>query len=142
MTAEDLRDKLGDAEAQDLRSWVPGQTTLLQPSAREWLLEDHQMYFLLELVDKLDLSALAIPAQAKYLRGEKGYSRHMLTLLLLYAYWTGVISSRKIERACYNDLGLRVLTGKQQPDHRRISEFQRRNFEAQRELVVQILRLG
>jgi len=65
----------------------------------------------------------------------------MMTLLLLYAYCAGVASSRRIERACYEDLAFRVLTGNQQPDHSRISEFRRRNLEALNELFVQILRL-
>ena len=47
------------------RPWQPEQTTLLPPSPREWLSEDHQVYFLLDLVDELDLSAILIPAQAK-----------------------------------------------------------------------------
>ena len=46
-------------------------------------------------------------------------------MLLLYAYCVGIVSSRKIERACYEDLAFRVLTGNQQPDHTRISEFRR-----------------
>ena len=53
----------------------------------------------------------------------------------------GVVSSRKIERACYEDLAFRVLTCNQQPDHRRISEFRRRNLETLKGLFVQILRL-
>jgi transposase len=53
-----------------------------------------------------------------------------LTLLLLYASCKGVVSSRRIERACYEDLAFRVLTANQQPDHSRISKFVRRNLEA------------
>lgn len=62
-------------------------------------------------------------------------------MLLLYAYCVGIVSSRKIERACYEDLAFRVLTGNQQPDHSRISEFRRRNLDALSDLFVQILRL-
>jgi hypothetical protein len=62
-------------------------------------------------------------------------------MLLLYAYCVGTVSSRKIERACYEDLAFRVLTGNQQPDHSRISEFRRRNLDALKDLFVQILRL-
>jgi len=54
--------------------WQPEQTTLLPPSPREWLGEEHQVYFLLDLVDELDLSAILIPAQAKDPRGEKGFA--------------------------------------------------------------------
>jgi transposase len=89
----------------------------------------------------LDLTAILIPAQAKDPRGEKGFDPRMMTLLLLYAYCVGIVSSRKIERACYEDLAFRVLTGNQQPDHTRISEFRRRNLDALRGLFVQTLRL-
>ena len=122
------------------RPWQPDQTTLLPPSPREWLAEDHQVYFLLDLVDELDLSEILIPAQAKDPRGEKGFDPRMMTMLLLYAYCVGTVS-RKIERACYEDLAFRVLTGNQQPDHSRISEFRRRNLDALKDLFVQILRL-
>jgi transposase len=123
------------------RPWTPGQTSLLPASPSDWLSADHQVYFLLDLVDELDLSAIVIPAQNKDPRGEKGFDPRMLTLLLLYAYCAGIVSSRRIERACYEDLAFRVLTGNQQPDHSRISEFRRRNLEALSGLFVQILRL-
>jgi len=123
------------------RPWAPGQTSLLPASPSDWLSADHQVYFLLDLVDELDLSAIVIPAQNKDPRGEKGFDPRMLTLLLLYAYCAGIVSSRRIERACYEDLAFRVLTGNQQPDHSRISEFRRRNLEALSGLFVQILRL-
>ena len=57
------------------RPWQPEQTTLLPPSPREWLSEDHQVDFLLDLVVELDLSAILIPAQAKDPRDEKGLTR-------------------------------------------------------------------
>jgi transposase len=126
---------------KSFRPWQPVQATLLPPSPREWLAEDHQVYFLPDLVEDLDLSSILIPAQAKDPRGERGYDPRMLTLLLLYAYCVGSVSSRKIERACYEDLVFRVITGNQQPDHSRISDFRRRNLDALEGLFVQILRL-
>lgn len=39
----------------------------------------------------------------------------MITMLLFYAYSVGVVSSRKIDRACYENLAFRVSTGIQQP---------------------------
>ena len=62
-------------------------------------------------------------------------------MLLLYGYCVAIVSSRRIERACYEDLAFRVLTGNRQPDHRSIREVRRRNLEALRDLLVQILRL-
>jgi hypothetical protein len=80
--------------------WQREQTTLLPPSPRERLSEVHQVYFLLDLVDELDLSVILLPAQARNLRSEKGFEPRMMTMLLLYTYCVGIVSSRKIERAC------------------------------------------
>jgi len=123
------------------RPWQPEQTNLLPPSPSESLSDDHQVYFLLDLVDVLDLSAILIPAQSNDSRREKGFNRGMMTMLLLYAYCDGIISSCKIECACYEDLAFRVFTANQQPDHSRISKFRRRNLDALKGLFVQFLRL-
>jgi transposase len=131
---------MGHAKAQNLPSLGSGEASLLPASPSDWLSADHQVYFLLDLVDELDLSAIVFPAQSKDPRGEKGFDPRMMTLLLLYAYCAGIVSSLRIERACYDDLAFRVLTGNQQPDHSRISEFRRRNLEALSGLFVQILR--
>lgn len=61
-------------------------------------------------------------------------------MLLLYAYCVGIVYSLRIERVCYEDLAFRVLTGNQQPDHSRISEFRRQNLDALSGLFMQILR--
>ena len=60
--------------------------------------------------------------------------------MLVYAYCVGKVSSRKINRACYENLPFRGLTGNLEPDHSRISEF-RRNLNALKILFIQILRL-
>ena len=50
---------------------------MLPASPSDWLSADHQVYFLLDLVDELDLSAIVIPAQSKDPRGEKGFDPRM-----------------------------------------------------------------
>ena len=57
------------------RPWTPGQTSLLPASPSDWLSADHQVYFLLDLVDELDLSAIVIPAQSKDPPGRRGLTR-------------------------------------------------------------------
>jgi hypothetical protein len=72
------------------------QMTLLLLSPYEWLLDDNQMYVLLDLIHTLDFSEARDP------RGrEKGFDSRIIsmTVLLLYAYCVGIVSSRKIERA-------------------------------------------
>ncbi len=45
------------------------------------------------------------------------------------------------EKACWEEAAFRVLTGNQQPDHSRISDFRRRHLGALAGLFVQVLRL-
>ena len=114
---------------------------MFPPSPSEWLPQEHLVYFLLDLVDELDLSSIHAKYQAKDPRGWKPYDPRMMTLLLLYGYCVGVPSSRKIERATYEDVAFRVLSGDQHPDHTRISEFRRINLDELAQLFVQVLRL-
>ena len=85
--------------AKTFSPWQPEQTNLLPPSPSEWLSDDHQVYFLLDLVDELNLAEILTPAPSKDPRGEKGFDPRMMKMLLLYAYCVGIVSSRKIERA-------------------------------------------
>ncbi|MFM7268879.1 MAG: IS1182 family transposase [Cyanobium sp.] len=126
---------------KSFRPWNPEQTLLLPPSPVEWLPENHLVFFLLDLAAELDLEAIHAPYRQKDPRGEKAYDPRMMVVLLLYAYCVGVPSSRKIEKACWEDAAFRVLTGNQQPDHSRISDFRRRHLGALAGLFVQVLRL-
>ena len=51
LNATDLVWRMGYAEVQVLSPFVTDQTTLLPPSTRKWLAEEHPVYFLLDLVD-------------------------------------------------------------------------------------------
>ena len=62
------------------RHWAPVQTSLLPASPSVWLSANHQVYFLLDLVDELDLSAIVIPAHSKDPRGKKGFDPRMMRL--------------------------------------------------------------
>ena len=126
---------------KSFRPWNPEQTLLLPPSPVEWLPENHLVFFLLDLAAELDFEPIHAVYRQKDPRGEKAYDPRMMVVLLLYAYCVGLPSSRRIEKACWEDAAFRVLTANQQPDHSRISKFRRRNLEALSELFVQILRL-
>ena len=126
---------------KSFRPWNPEQTLLFPPSPVEWLPENHLVFFLLDLATELDLEAIHSVYRQKDPRGEKAYDPRMMVVLLLYAYCVGLPSSRKIEKACWEDAAFRVLTGNQQPDHSRISDFRRRHLDALAGLFVQVLRL-
>ena len=105
------------------RPYAPRQPYLLPPSPSEWLPEGHLAYFILDLVEDLDLGAIERVLQAKDHRGERPYSPRMMTTLWLYGYAVGVTSSRKIERATYEDVAFRVLSAEERPHFTSINEF-------------------
>lgn len=117
------------------------QRLLLPPDLREWLPEGHLALFIVDLVSELDLSAIEREYEGKDGRGRAGYHPAMMVGLLLYAYCVGRPSSRKIERATYEDVAFRVLTGDQHPDHDSIAAFRKRHLEALAGLFMQVLRL-
>jgi len=127
--------------AKTFRAYVPEQDLLLPPSLREWLPADHLAYFVSELVDALDLSAITAPYEEEE-RGFPPYHPVMLTKVLLYAYCVGVFSSRRIQRRLAEDIAFRVLAADNAPDFRTIADFRRRHLAALEGLFVQVLRLA
>jgi transposase len=121
------------------RPYSPEQSYLLPPSPREWLPEGHLAKFVLDLVGELDLSGIEKPVQGKDPRGERPYAPQMMTALLLYAYATGVFSSRRIERATVEDVAFRFLSGSEQPHFTTINQFRARHRVALAELFEQLL---
>jgi transposase len=122
------------------RPYAPHQPFLLPPSPTEWLPEDHLAYFILDLLEDLDLSGIERAIQAKDPRGERPYSPRMMAALLLYGYAVGIVSSRKIERATYEDVAFRVLAAGDHPHFTTINEFRAAHRMAFAELFHQVLR--
>jgi transposase len=112
------------------RPWNVEQSYLFPPAPSDWLPEGHLAYFILDVVKMLDLGAITRAIDAKDARGERPHSPFMMTALLLYAYCVGVFSSRRIERATYEDVAFRVITAGHNPDFTRISEFRRTHLAA------------
>ena len=123
------------------RPWAPDQAYLLPPSPAEWLPEGHLAYFVLEVVQELDIGAIEGAIQEKDPRGERPYSPRMMTALILYAYCAGVFSSRRIERATYEDVALRVIAGGTHPHFTSVNRFRLEHRKALAGLFVQVLKL-
>jgi transposase len=121
------------------RPYVPGQSYLLPPSPSEWLPEDHLAYFILELVEDLDLGEVERVIQAKDHRGERPFSPRMMTTLWLYGYAVGVTSSRKIAKATHEDVAFRVLAAGEHPHFTSINEFRASHRQALGNLFHQVL---
>src|ERR687885_1480625 len=116
------------------------QELLLPPSLRDWLRDDHLAWFVVEIVDGLDLSAF-YGAYRQDGHGRAAHDPAMMVALLVYAYAIGVRSSRAIERHCREDVAFRVITANHAPDHATIARFRVRHEHALSELFAQVLGL-
>jgi transposase len=127
--------------AKGYRSYLPDQDLLLPPSLREWLAEDHLVYFVSEVVDQLDLSAIhAVYGEEK--RGQPPYDPRLMTKLLVYGYCTGVFSSRRMQKRLQEDIPFKVLAAGNEPDFRTISDFRKIHIGTLQNLFEQVLEIA
>jgi len=126
--------------AKTFRSYVPEQNLLLPPSLGEWLPENHLAYFVSDVVDQLDLSAIESIYEEEE-RGQPPYHPRMMTKILVYGYCVGVFSSRRIQKRLVEDVAFRVLAAGNQPDFRTIADFRKLHLAALEELFGQVLRI-
>ena len=105
------------------------QPFLLPPDMREWLPGGHLVWFVIDAVAALDLSRFMVRRTPRgSLAGRAAYDPAMLLALLVYGYAAGVRSSRRIERACTEDVAFRVICAQDAPDHATIARFRRGHF--------------
>src|SRR5438093_5363243 len=112
---------------------------LLPPSVDEWLPERHLARFIVEVIDRLDLSAMSRSYRGT---GSASYHPTLLLGLLVYGYATGVFSSRKLERATYDSVAFRFIAANDHPDHDTIATFRQRFLKQIEGLFVQVLLLA
>ncbi len=120
--------------------YEPNQPFLLPPDLREWLPEGSLALFISDVVDTLDLSEIYQVYEGDD-RGHPAYHPAMMVKLLLYGYSTGKVSSRKIERATWDEVAYRVLAANQHPDHSSIAAFRQRHLRELGKLFTQVLKL-
>ena len=109
---------------------------LMPPSVDEWLPERHLARFVVEVIAGLDLRAMTGSYRGS---GEASYHPRLLLGIIVYGYATGVFSSRKLERAAYDSVAFRFVTGNDHPDHDTIAAFRRRFLKQIETLFVQVL---
>jgi transposase len=123
------------------RPYLPEQDLLLPPSLRDWLPEGHLAYFVSDLIDELDLSAI----ESYYEQEERGYPPYhprMMTKILVYGYCVGVFSSRRLQKRLHEDVAFRVLAADNQPDFRTLSDFRKIHLGTLQGLFEQVLRMA
>jgi transposase len=117
------------------------QLLLLPASLHDWLPEGHLARFVADLVETLDLSAIYAKYDEGDGRGLAAYDPRMMVRLLIYGYCRGVASSRRIERATYEDVAFRYLAADEHPDHDTLADFRKEHLAALSQLFVQMLQL-
>jgi transposase len=126
--------------SKTFRPYNPNQQFLMPPSMRDWLREDHLAYFVSDTVDQMDLSGID-GWYERNLAGYPPYHPHMMVKVLLYAYCTGVVSSRKIAKKLEEDVAFRVLAAENRPDFRTISDFRKLHLARLKKVFLEVLRL-
>jgi transposase len=123
--------------SRKFRDWQPDASWLFAPSPRDWLPENHLVYFLLDVTTQTDVS----PIVADYAsdNGDQPPFHPRMMLVLLYAYSQGVFSSRKIMQRCATDAAFRNIVGEDIPNFRRIAEFRVRHLKHLQPLFLEVL---
>ena len=122
------------------KPYQPNQLFLLPPDMKQWLPEDHLVYFIMDVVGQLDLDAIYRCYDSSK-GGQPPFDPRMMVALLFYSYCIGLPSSRKIEKATYERVAFRILTADQHPDHDTVADFRKRHLKALGGLFVDVLRL-
>ena len=121
--------------------YCPQQQQLLPCALQDWLPEGHLAYFISDTVDSLNLGAF----RERYAKdGPRNQPFHpaMMVKVLVYAYASGVFSSRKIAKKLHEDVAFRVLAADNFPAHRTIRDFRALHLSEFTELFTQVVRLA
>ena len=114
------------------------QGQFIAVNLREQLLPDTFEWTIDYLINKMDLSLF----EKKYNNDEKGacaYPPRVLLKVILYCYSKGIITSRRIEHACRENIIVKALAEDTEPDHSTIAAFISTNDEAVKDLFAQIV---
>jgi len=121
------------------RPYDQSQQYLLPPSLQDFVNEDHPAHVINDLVDQMDLSVL----EARYGKmGQPAYHPRLMLKVILYGFTVGIFSSRKLQRACQENLAFKFLAGMETPVFRTFIEFRQRHLEDMQGVFVQTARLA
>ena len=126
--------------SKTFRPYDPEQQLLLSAALQEWLPPDHLAYFISDVVDQLDLSAITGRYQGET-RGGPTHHPGMMVKVLLYGYCTGVASARRMAQRLHEDIAFRVQAATNTPDFRTVSDFRKDHLAALSVLFLQVLAL-
>lgn len=105
------------------------QVLLFPESLDEYVSEDSPVRLIDAFVENLDMVSLKFQREEPEEMGRPSYDPKDLLKVLIYGYFYGARSSRRMERECKVNVEVMWLTGKLTPDHNTLSEFRKRNIK-------------
>jgi transposase len=118
--------------------YAQDQTWLFPPSLRALIKEDDFCIVINDVIERVGVREI----ENKYVEeGHPAYHPKMMTKIYLYAYATGIRSSRKIARELEGNIKFWYLSGKQMPDFRTISDFRKNHMEEIKILFKKVVQL-
>lgn len=119
--------------------YTPDQAFLLPHSYAELISDTDPVHAVRRALEAFDLSS--IHAKLRAVRGRPPYHPKAMAGLLLYGACRGIYASRRLQWACYHDLGFLYLMGGVQPDFHTICEFRQRFESELKALFSQVLEM-
>lgn len=113
------------------------QQYLFPPRLEDLLPKNHPARFIRLFVDSLKLEEVGFSSSPGR-DGRPHYSNSMKLKIWLYGYFRKIYSTRQLEDACRNDIGLLWLTGMHYPDHNTLWSFFDSNRRAIRNLFKKV----
>lgn len=120
------------------------QAILFPPSLNDFVPEGHLARFVREVVEQFDGEGRLQPFYEGYRpdgRGGKAFHPRSMLGVIVYGFTQGTVTSRKIARACEENLTFRFLASNQFPDFRSIAKFRKRHLKALDGLFREVLKL-
>ena len=112
---------------------------LFPPTLDDLVPPGHMVRFIVEAIEQTDLTNFTKMYSGK---GVKAHHPARLLAIMLYGYANGVRSSRKLEKATYEQLPFIFAAAGTHPDHSTLAEFRTRFREQLKSLFVDILVLA
>ena len=119
------------------QAYSPDQAELLPAHVKDVLGADHLCFVVHEMVEACDLSEFDREEADE--GGRRAYDPRMMLKIWLYGFCVNVRTTRKLEQRIREDLGFRYLSGGATPDHKTLSEFQRRHREPIAAMFTEVL---
>jgi len=133
------RDNKGDIMA--IRKGIDRNMGILFPQyIDDYIPKDHIVRVYDKLIDVFSDDALGLRCN-EYQVGNPKYAPRIMLKILIYSYSQGIRSSRKIEKALYDNISFKWLSHDLKPDHKTISEFRRHNEETIKKVLKSVIKL-